>query len=180
MTRNPIARAFARGQGLPSALRLMTASFLAICAVASPSQAQEDMGFFGYGLRFGGSIDPDQVTVGTYVKLGKMTQMFSFRPSVDFGFGDDLFTVAGNVDAQVDFVDFEGSYKPFVGGGLGLIYYNVSDDSFEGDDSDTEIGVNLYGGVERDFGSYKRGYAEVRVGIDDLPDLKFTLGFGFF
>jgi len=163
-----------------ASFRVGTAILFAMGAFASAAHAQEDMGFFGYGLRLGGSVDPDQLTVGGYVKLGKMTQMLSFRPSVDLGFGDNLFTVAGNVDAQVDFVDIDGPYKPFVGGGLGLIYYNAEGDYEGGDDSDTEIGVNLYGGVERDFGSYKRGYAEFRVGIDDLPDFKFTFGFGFF
>ncbi|HET9887753.1 MAG TPA: hypothetical protein VFR10_09580, partial [bacterium] len=93
--------------------------------------------------------------------------------------GDNLFTVAGNIDGQFDFA-MEGPYTPFAGGGLGIIYYDADSDQGYSDDSDTEIGVNLYGGVERDFGSYKRGYVEVRVGIDDLPDLKFTFGFGFF
>jgi hypothetical protein len=159
----------------------LVAGIFATCIFATTVHAQQDMGFFGYGARLGGSVNPDQLTVGGYVKLGKMTQMLSFRPSVDLGFGDNLFTVAGNVDAQVDFVDIEGTYKPFVGGGLGLIYYNAEGDSYgDGDDSDTEIGVNLYGGVERAFGSYNRGYAEFRVGIDDLPDFKFTFGYGFY
>jgi hypothetical protein len=175
MIRNP----FIRGRGLLTSL-VGAASILAMCALAPAAYAQEEMGFFGYGARLGGSVDPDQLTVGGYVKLGKMTQMFSFRPSVDLGFGDNLFTVAGNVDAQVDFVDIEGTYKPFVGGGLGLIYYNAEGDYGGGDDSDTEIGVNLYGGVERAFGSYNRGYAEFRIGIDDLPDFKFTFGYGFY
>jgi hypothetical protein len=100
---------------------------------------------------------------------------------VDFGFGDDVFSIVTNVDAQVDFVDVQGAYRPFVGGGLGIAYYDVSGDlPSYADDSDTEIGLNLYGGLEREFGGFKHGYAELRVGIDDLPDFKFTLGFGWF
>ena len=177
MIRNRFAR---RLLGLSQSSRLFGATLLVACAISSNAHAQdEDFGFFGYGARLGGSVDPDQLTVGGYVKLGKVTQMLSFRPSADLGFGDNLFTVAGNVDGQVDFVDVNGSYKPFLGGGLGLIYYNAEGDS-NGDDSDTEIGVNLYGGVERAFGSYNRGYAEFRVGIDDLPEFKFTFGYGFY
>lgn len=161
--------------------RVFALSLFVASTISPAAHAQQEIGFFGYGFRFGGSVNPDQLNIGAYVKLGKMSQMFSFRPSVDLGFGDDVFTVAGNVDAQIDFVDVRGSYKPFVGGGLGIIYFDVNDDlpSFA-DDSDTEIGLNVYGGVERDFGSYRRGSAEVRVGIDDLPDFKMTFGFGFF
>jgi hypothetical protein len=152
-----------------------------LAAPSANAQEDEDIGFFGYGVRMGASINPDQFTVGGYVKLGKLTQMFHLRPSVDLGFGGDVFTLIGNADAQIDFVDVRGLYKPFVGGGLGIMYYDVQGDqpSFA-DDTDTEIGLNIYGGVERAFSSYRRGYAEVRVGIDDLPDFKVTLGFGFF
>jgi len=161
--------------------RILVVGMFVLCAFAPTANAQQEMGFFGYGFRFGGSVNPDQLNLGAYVKLGKMSQMFSFRPSVDLGFGDDVFTVAGNVDAQVDFVDVRGTYKPFVGGGLGIIYFDLNNDlPSYADDSDTEIGLNIYGGVERDFGSYRRGSAEVRVGIDDLPDFKMTFGFGFF
>jgi hypothetical protein len=156
---------------------------LALSLAAAPGAvAQEkDVGFFGYGARLGGSVNPDQFTVGAYAKMGKVSRMFSFRPSVDFGFGDDVFTVIANVDAQVDFIDVQSTYKPFVGGGLGIAYYDVSGDlPSYADDTDTEIGLNLYGGLEREFSGYKRGYIEARVGIDDLPDFKFTLGFGWF
>src|SRR6185503_1032829 len=116
MIRNP----FIWNRSVLTSLCVGAVSFVAVCAWTSAAHAEQDLGFFGYGARLGGSVDPDQLTVGGYVKLGKMTQMLAFRPSVDLGFGDNLFTVAGNVDAQVDFVDMDGSYKPFVGGGLGL------------------------------------------------------------
>ncbi len=149
---------------------------LAAAAAAPPAaQAQEDMGFFGYGGRIGASIDPDQFTIGGYAKLGRVTKMLKFRPSVDLGFGDHVTSVLGNADVQVDFVDVNGPYKPFAGAGLGIAYYNI-----DGGGDDSEVGLNFYGGIEKSFGTYNHGYAEIRIGVDDMPDLKFTLGYGWY
>jgi hypothetical protein len=164
-----------------SAVLAAAAGALLAFAGAGAAHAEQDLGFFGYGARAGGSVNPDQFTIGAYAKLGKVSQMFHFRPSLDLGFGDDVFTVIANVDAQVDFVDVEGAYTPFLGGGLGIAYSDVNGDlPSYADETDTAIGLNLYGGLEREFSGYKHAYAELRVGIDDLPDFKFTLGFGWF
>jgi hypothetical protein len=163
-------------------LRALLAACVALGLLAAPpARAQEDLGFFGYGVRAGGSVNPDQFTLGGYAKLGKVSQMFQFRPSLDFGFGDEVFTVIGNVDGQIDFVDVEGKYMPFVGGGLGIAYSDISGDlPSYADETDTAIGLNLYAGLEREFSGYRHAYFELRIGIDDLPDFKFTFGFGWF
>lgn len=150
------------------------ATLVAMAAAPRTANAQQELGFFGYGGRAGFSVNPDQFTIGAYAKLGNVSKMFKFRPSVDFGFGDSVFSVLGNADAQVDFVDVNGSYKPFAGGGLGLAYYD-----FDGGDA-SEIGINVYGGVERNFGTYNTGYVEARVGIDEMPDFKITFGYGWY
>lgn len=165
--------------------RLGASAFAAMAllmfAGAPAADAQEDLGFFGYGGRAGFSVDPDQFTIGAYAKLGKVTQLIKLRPSVDLGFGNDLVTFIGNADLQYDFNQVEGPYLPFVGAGLGIGYVTTTIDLPPGvDDSSTDIGVNIYGGVEKSFSNYMNGYVEMRVGVEDMPDLKFTVGFGWF
>ncbi|HET9888670.1 MAG TPA: hypothetical protein VFR10_14270, partial [bacterium] len=80
-------RRVVQGGGVLQSFGAVIASVLAASIFAATAHAQEDLGFFGYGARLGASIEPDQFNVGAYVKLGKVTQMVSFRPSLDLGFG---------------------------------------------------------------------------------------------
>jgi hypothetical protein len=164
--------------------RGIPAAVFAVLAWAGAAAAAEEFEVSRYGGRIGFSADPDQFTIGAYAGLGELAPHLTMRPSVDMGFGDNLFSVILNADVQYSFV-IGSAVAPYAGGGLGIGYYkfDTPDNLPAGvdfDDSTTEIGLNLYGGAEMDLGGYKSGYAELRIGIDDLPDLKLTLGLGFY
>jgi hypothetical protein len=138
---------------------------LALVTLAAPATAAT------IGPRLGLGVDPDQVHAGLGVNAGYLAPGLNFRPSLDLGVGDDLFGVAGNMDFQYTFSEGVGSWSPFIGGGPALHYFNETD----GNDSDTNIGASLFGGLQTG-GNF---YSEARVGFADSPDFKFTVGWMF-
>jgi hypothetical protein len=158
---------------------------LALAAAGLPGgsdAAAEELQLSRYGARFGLSSDPDQLTLGAYAGFGELAPDLQLRPSLDVGFGDDILSVIANADLQYFFSIRDARLSPYFGGGLGIAYYDF--DLPEGarnfDDSTTEIGVNLYVGAEKQLGNYKTAHLELRVGIDEMPDLKVTFGLGFY
>jgi hypothetical protein len=159
----------------------LAAALLACLLVAGNAAAGEnEFDISKYGARLGFSSNPDQFTLGAYAQLGELAPHLSMRPSVDLGFGDSVFSLILNADLQYAFV-VGSALAPFVGAGLGVAYYSFDVPSdYVGDDSETDVGLNVYGGAEMDLGDYKSGYLEARIGIDEMPDFKLTLGFGFY
>lgn len=167
-----------RRHGLAAAALIILSGALA----AQPAAAQgEQFEISRYGPRIGFSSNPDQFTIGAFAGLGELAPHLSMRPSADLGFGDHLFSFIFNADLAYSFT-IGSAAVPYAGGGLGVGYYkfDVPDGVVGVDDSTTEVGINLFGGVEMDLGDYKNGFAELRLGIDDLPDLKITVGIGFY
>ena len=153
---------------------IVPAVLLSLLVMTGAAVAEDEFEVSKYGGRIGFSTNPDQFTVGGYLQLGELAPKLSMRPSADLGWGDSLFSILGNADLQYSFTGKKG--VPFVGAGLGIAYYNFD----ESDGSETDIGLNVYGGVEMDLGDYKSGYLEARFGVDEMPDFKLTLGFGFY
>jgi hypothetical protein len=133
-----------------------------------------------YGGRLGFSTDPDQITLGAYMGFQEFAPRFRFRPSVDLGFGDDVFSFIVNGDAEYSFPNADIDAIPFAGAGLALAHYRVDIPGVDNDETNTEIGLNLYGGLEFDLGGYKSAIVELRIGIHELPDIKLTGALGFF
>jgi hypothetical protein len=46
-------------------------------------------------------------------------------------------------------------------------------------DSDTDVGMNAVAGIEWDLSSGNRLFTEMKFGLVDEPDLKWTMGFTF-
>lgn len=152
---------------------------LSFSVIAGAAAAADEFEVSKYGARLGFSSNPDQFTVGGYAQLGELAPKLSMRPSMDLGWGDDVFSWLTNLDLQYSFAGT--SVVPFVGAGLGIAYYNFSEpEGYTGDSSDTSVGLGVYGGAEMDLGDYKSGYIEARFGVDEMPDFKLTLGFGFY
>jgi hypothetical protein len=129
-------------------------------------------GASGFGPRFGLTIDPDQVHGGLQFHVGNLSPHVSFVPSFEVGVGDELIGVAGNMDF---FYTFGGrsSWRPYLGGGPGIFFWDA-----DGYDSQTDVGVNLVGGMRTRTrsGSF---FGELRLGLIDEPDVKFTIGWMF-
>ncbi len=158
----------------PGALRGWLGGVAAVMLTASVASA-EGAAVSRYGGRLGLSLDPDQITLGAFVGFPEFTDGVSFRPSVDLGLGDDLVTIIGNADVQYAFTGTNSKFHPYFGGGLGVLWFD-----HDAGGSDSEIGLNVYGGIEMAMRGYKTGMLELRIGVDDMPDLKITYAIGFY
>jgi hypothetical protein len=137
---------------------------------AAPASAQ-------WGPRFGLTVNPDQVHAGLQVHAADMTRRLSFMPSFEVGAGDELVSFAANMDLKYVFTQVRSSWVPYAGGGPSLMFFNPTNDRVYGDSS-TDVGVGVFGGLQTPTHS---GYffTEMRLGLIDIPDLQFTVGWQF-
>jgi hypothetical protein len=145
------------------------------------AQGTTGIGWRGWGVRAGVSLDPDQVFGGVHFNLGEFAKDVRFRVSAEAGFGDDVTTLQGLGEVHYVFSKVQ-VWKPYVGGGLGFSYVNVDDDEdnpFD-DDSDTELALCGIGGVETKLRSGNAFYFEGKVGFgDNDADFKASVGWSF-
>ena len=169
-----------------TALGLTVLALTFALALAGPdiAFAQDDagsggeLGFRGWGPRVGLTLDPDQVHVGAHMDYGVFGPRVRFQPNIEAGFGNDLTLVAFNFEAAYRFRDRWDAWTPYLGGGLGLNWWNY--DSGPNNYSDTDLGASLLGGIERGLKNGNRFFLEVKLGLADSPDAKFTAGWTFY
>lgn len=144
-------------------------------ALAGPDT---DVGFRGWGPRVGLSLHPDQIHFGAHLDFGQFARHVRFQPNVELGFGDnvDLFTV--NAEAAYRFSEQWDMWSPYLGGGLGANIKRV--DSGNSSSSHTDIGVNLLAGIERGLSNGDRFFVEGKFSLNDVPDVKITVGWTFY
>ena len=164
----PISRTNARRK---SACRGLLGFALGVAAlVASPAYA-------AWGPRMGVTVNPDQVHGGLQVNAVQMTHRLSFMPSFEVGAGDQLISAGANMDLKYVFTQVRSSWRPYAGGGPSVTFYNSTVDRTNSG-STSDVGVGVFGGLQTPTRS---GYffTEMRLGIIDGPDLKFTVGWQF-
>ena len=138
---------------------------------ASASAARADV---SAGVRGGLSVDPDQVLFGGHLEFPRIADRLYVVPSAEAGFGDDLFTLSFNGDLQYRF-KVRSEVRPYAGGGLSLYFV---DSDFGG--SDTQLGVNILGGIFFGRRASRPMFIEAKVGLtDEMPDWKFLFGVTF-
>jgi len=126
----------------------------------------------GIGPRVGLTGDPDQVHFGLAIDAVRLAPGLGFVPSFDFGVGNDVVLISGNFDFKYVFA-IQSSWRPYLGGGPALHFVNVDN---AGDD--TEVGLGIVGGMQT---ATRSGafFTELRLGMVDSPDFKFTVGWLF-
>ncbi|HKQ18330.1 MAG TPA: hypothetical protein VJW75_01155 [Candidatus Eisenbacteria bacterium] len=139
----------------------------------------DDLGFRGWGPRVGLTVDPDQVHVGLHMDYGVFGPRVRFQPNIEAGFGDDITLVAFNFEAAYRFRDRWDAWTPYLGGGIGLNWVHFDAGPF-GDESDTDFGASILGGIERGLSNGNRFFVEAKLGLADSPDAKFTVGWTFY
>jgi len=144
---------------------------------------ETDVGFRGWGPRVGLSVDPDQVHFGAHIDYGMLSRHVRLQPNVELGFGDhvDLFTL--NAEAAYRFSDRWDVWSPYLGGGLGANIRRYDNDFYHNnghDNSDTEVGVNILGGIEKGLSNGDRFFVEAKFSLNDVPDIKVTVGWTFY
>ena len=139
---------------------------LVVVVVPSPAEAQ------GPGVRAGVSVDPDQFYVGGHYETGRLVDRLHFKPNIEIGFGDDITLTAINFEFVYKFPT-PGPWNLYAGGGPAINIYSFDIDG--DDDTETEPGFNFLFGAE-----HARGlFFEIKIGIEDSPDLKFGVGYTF-
>jgi len=144
----------------------------ALAFVVPAAQAQE-IGYNGGGFRAGLNTHPNQFQVGGQVNLGEFVPHVRFQPSFTIGFGDDRTIWMFNVDAAFHF-PVEGTWSPYLGGGLGIGIEDRSDR----EQAKVKAGPNIIGGIE--WGTSYRAFFEVRTQIGTgYGDFTVLVGMNF-
>jgi len=135
----------------------------------------------GFGPRVGLSVDPDQIVLGGQLSIGGFDPDWSFDPSLELGFGDDVTVIAFNLDGYYHMRLTDSDWRPYVGGGLGIANISFDLPAPLEDDSDTEVGLNLALGAQVPHGDAQRWFGELRfwLGDSDLPAIKVIAGVNF-
>jgi len=154
-----------------SSHRAIVRSALAMMVTLALSAASASAA--GFGPRFGLTLGPDQVHAGFQFHAAQLARHASFVPSFDVGAGDDAITVAANMDFKYVFVQRTAHWHPYLGGGPGLFFVDVDRQS-----SQTDVGMNFFAGLQTPTRS-GLFFGEMRLGLVDAPDAKFTIGWMF-
>jgi len=120
-------------------------------------------------------MEPDQVHAGLHVSLGRIADRVRLQPNLEVGFGDDRTTTAFNFEAAYHFASRWDAWSPYLGGGVGI--NSVSRDGRSR--TNTDVGLNALGGIERGLASGNRVFLESKLGLTDAPNLKMSVGYTF-
>ncbi len=150
-----------------SALALVPATALAAEVVTT-----------GIGPRVGFSSGPDQVVFGGHVVIGEVAPDITFDPSFEVGLGDNLTVLAFNFDLHYHF-DTNTRWRPYAGAGATISVVSYDSDTYGNRDSNTDAGGSLILGAGVPTASGNRFFSELKLGLGDVPDLKFMVGWNF-
>lgn len=140
--------------------RLFVLAFVAVVLVATAVAPA----FAGVGVRAGLALDPDDFLIGLHWRSHPLGDSFYFVPSVEAGFGDATM-IAGNADFHYVFKT-SSKLAPYAGGGVTLNWFD-----FDGG-SETDLGGSILGGIRLS----PKMFLEAKVGLGDVPDWKFVVG----
>ena len=158
---------------------IVAALAFALCPALVQADPESDVGFRGWGPRVGVSLDPDQIHFGAHLDYGNFARHVRFQPNVEFGFGENLNLYTLNAEAAYRFTENWDVWSPYLGGGLGA---NIKSwDGPNGDNnSETDLGLNLLGGIEKGLANGDRFFVETKLSLNDIPDVKVTIGWTFY
>jgi hypothetical protein len=123
------------------------------------------------GLRTGFSLSPDDFVIGGHYRTPPIADYLYFVPSAEVGFGD-VTMVAFNADLHY-LIEVKSKLAPYVGGGMTINWF----DSGGGPgSSDTEVGGGILGGLMLGKTEHGRLFLEVKLGLGDVPNAKFLVG----
>jgi len=145
---------------------------IVVFLLSGAALADGTLGFHGWGLRGGLSVDPDQVFVGAHIDFGEFVENLRFTPNITVGFGDNITLISINPDVAYNF-PVEDIGDLYVGG---LLAFQRFDFDSKYLDAETEMGLHAIVGLDLDTVPV---FFELNLGLDDTPDLKAAVGFTF-
>ncbi len=147
-----------------------------LLAAAAPAAGEPH-----FGARAGYTIDPDQIHFGVHAKVMELSEALVFLPNVEVGLGDNATLMAFNGELVYTFESVDWNrWRPYAGGGLGVNFLSLDDVPEGADDSSTDLGLNAVIGVAKVLNIGHEFFAELKLGIEDSPDMKLTIGLSFF
>jgi hypothetical protein len=141
---------------------------------------------YGVGVRAGAALDPELILVGVHANLGTVfTRNISFRPNVEFAFGEVTNLFAINLEAlyRLPISPRAGRWSAYLGAGPG---FGFSDQNFERaargesrdidfDDFDFNAGFNILSGVQFRSGMF----VEAKTSVYSSPHFRMIVGYNF-
>ena len=150
--------------------RVLTGAILAACLWAAPALAQGRQ----FGVRGGVSADPDQFFIGGHYETKPIVERLTFKPNIEIGFDDDSVLAALNFEFAWTIPVKNKPFSVYFGGGPAVNIFN-RDDEGQGDSDNVGPGFNFMLGLQLNQGLF----FEVKLGVVDSPDFKFTVGYTF-
>ena len=77
-----------------------------------------------WGPRLGLSSNPDQFVIGGQLDFREFTPGLSISPNLEFGVGDNATWTALNGDLKHTFIVQGSTWRPYLGGGLSVNFWN--------------------------------------------------------
>jgi hypothetical protein len=149
---------------------VVTGAILAASLWATPALAQGRQ----WGVRGGVSADPDQFFVGGHYETKPLIEKLTFKPNIEIGFDDNSVLAALNFEFAWTIPVKNKPFAVYFGGGPSVNIFN-RDDEGEGDGDNVGPGFNFLAGLQ-----LKQGlFFEIKLGVIDSPDFKFTVGYSF-
>lgn len=160
--------------------KTLTTLLLSVLAAAwaLPGAAATPFAHHPIGIRAGiTSWDPiSQFHFGMHSDWGELTPSIALVPGFEIGVGDD-FTVV-TINGDVLYRSTELVSRPWQLYGGGSLSFNIVDGPHSG--STTDLGVSGIAGVSHNLSNGHTMLWEIRLGIIDSPDFKFTMGYSLF
>lgn len=132
--------------------------------------------YSGVGGKLGYSSPEDRdgtAQVGVHAELEQRGTRLAVEPNAMYWKVNGMRDLSSNLDLYYHF-DRDGKVTPYVGGGLGLNFFR--DENL--DRSDTEVGMNVLGGV-RFPGTKNHYFVEGRYTATDIPQVALLGGITF-
>lgn len=149
---------------------LKRSAFVALLLGTFGSLASAQTGQTYVGPRITYNFDYEEVAIGGQFGL-PLTSALDFYPSLDIFLVDEGSLLGFNGDLKFR-PGMAGTSPLFVGGGLNLSRRSINDRS------DTEPGLNLFGGLEGRSGSI-RPFVEMRAILADRSTVQLSGGLNF-
>ena len=161
-------------------MRLILALSLCACmcmgamfAMPSPASA---FGLSGFGGKLG-YVTPENLdgtmTVGAHLEFAQPESRVHLIPSLMYWQTNDFSDFSANADLYYHFVR-EGLVTPYLGAGLGINFFNND----RSDQSDTQLGANLFGGIRLPASSFNY-FLEGRYTASDVNQFALLGGITF-
>ncbi len=150
------------------------------------SEIQKAVRRFGVGVRGGVALDPELVMIGGQARFGPFfSSNFSFRPSLEAGWGESTTLIAVNLEGiyRLPVTMSHGKWSTYFGAGAGLNFNKrglpsglvASGSNVEIDTFKYETTLNILVGVQKRSGLF----SEVRASAFGKPAIRLFIGYNW-